>query len=43
MSAYGQCCPVAKAMALLDERWRLLVVRELRRGVPRRSPAPPPG
>lgn len=45
---YGQFCPVAKAMELLDERWTLLVVRELtlgsrhfnalRRGVPRMSP-----
>ncbi len=49
MSAYGQFCPVAKAMEVLDERWTLLVVRELllgsthfnelRRGVPRMSPA----
>lgn len=49
MSGYGQFCPVAKAMELLDERWTLLVVRELlmgsrhfndlRRGVPRMSPA----
>jgi DNA-binding HxlR family transcriptional regulator len=49
MAAYGQFCPVAKAMELLDERWTLLVVRELllgstrfnelRRGVPRMSPA----
>jgi DNA-binding HxlR family transcriptional regulator len=49
MSAYGQFCPVAKAMELLDERWTMLVVRELlegsrhfnalRRGVPRMSPA----
>lgn len=48
-AAYGQFCPVAKAMELLDERWTLLVVRELvcgsrhfnelRRGVPRMSPA----
>jgi DNA-binding HxlR family transcriptional regulator len=46
---YGQFCPVAKAMELLDERWTLLVVRELmlgsrhfnaiRRGVPKMSPA----
>jgi DNA-binding HxlR family transcriptional regulator len=46
---YHQFCPVAKAMELLDERWTLLVVRELllgsrrfnelRRGVPRMSPA----
>jgi DNA-binding HxlR family transcriptional regulator len=45
---YRQFCPVAKAMELLDERWTLLVVRELiagserfnelRRGVPRMSP-----
>ncbi len=49
MTSYGQFCPVAKAMELLDERWTLLVVRELlmgsrhfndvRRGVPRMSPA----
>lgn len=49
MGEYGQFCPVAKAMELLDERWTLLVVRELlcgsrhfnelRRGVPRMSPA----
>jgi DNA-binding HxlR family transcriptional regulator len=49
MSAYGQFCPVAKAMELLDERWTMLVVRELlegsrhfnalRRGLPRMSPA----
>ena len=48
-SQYGQFCPVAKAMELLDQRWTLLVVRELmmgsrhfnalRRGVPRMSPA----
>ena len=48
MSGYGQFCPVAKAMELLDERWTMLVVRELlsaagtsttlRRGVPRMSP-----
>jgi DNA-binding HxlR family transcriptional regulator len=48
MAGYGQFCPVAKAMELLDERWTLLVVRELmlgsrhfneiRRGVPRMSP-----
>src|SRR3954469_25348901 len=47
-ASYGQFCPVAKAMELLDERWTLLVVRELvvgsrtfsdlRRGVPRMSP-----
>jgi DNA-binding HxlR family transcriptional regulator len=49
MSGYGQFCPVAKSMELLDERWTLLVVREmlagsthfndLRRGVPKMSPA----
>lgn len=49
MGAYGQFCPVAKAMELLDERWTLLVIRELlegsrtfnalKRGVPRISPA----
>jgi DNA-binding HxlR family transcriptional regulator len=49
MSEYGQYCPVAKAMEVLDERWTLLVVRELlagstrfnelRRGNPRMSPA----
>lgn len=48
MSAYGQFCPVSKAAELLDQRWTLLVVRELlmgsshfndlRRGVPRMSP-----
>ncbi len=49
MAGYGQFCPVAKAMEILDERWTLLVVRELlagsthfnelRRGNPRMSPA----
>ena len=49
MSTYGQFCPVAKAMEVLDERWTLLVLRELllgsthfnelRRGVPKMSPA----
>ena len=48
-SSYHQFCPVAKAMELLDERWTMLIVRELvagsaqfnelRRGVPRISPA----
>ncbi|HEY9481703.1 MAG TPA: helix-turn-helix domain-containing protein [Micromonosporaceae bacterium] len=47
-SSYRQFCPVAKAMELLDERWTLLIIRELigggqgfndlRRGVPRMSP-----
>ena len=32
MSSYGQFCPVAKAMELLDERWTLLVIRELLSG-----------
>lgn len=46
---YYQFCPVAKAMELLDERWTMLVIRELlagsqhfnelRRGLPRMSPA----
>lgn len=49
MTSYGQFCAVAKAMELLDERWTLLVVRELlagsthfnelRRGNPKMSPA----
>ncbi len=49
MSSYGQFCPMAKAMDVLDERWTLLIVREMllgsthfndiRRGVPRMSPA----
>ena len=49
MTSYGQFCPVAKAMEILDERWTMLVVRELlegsthfnelRRGVPKMSPA----
>ena len=30
-ASYGQFCPVAKAMELLDERWTMLVVRELLR------------
>lgn len=48
MTSYGQFCPIAKAMEVLDERWTLLVVRELllgsthvnelRRGVPKMSP-----
>lgn len=47
-ASYHQFCPVAKAMELLDERWTLLVVRELvsgsqrfnelRRGLPKMSP-----
>jgi len=49
MPAYGQFCPVAKAMEVLDQRWTMLVIRELltgstrfnelRRGVPKMSPA----
>lgn len=49
MTSYGQFCPVAKAMEVLDERWTLLIVRELllgsthynqlRRGVPKMSPS----
>ena len=49
MTTYGQFCPVAKAMEVLDERWTLLVIREMlagssrfseiRRGVPKMSPA----
>jgi len=45
---YYQFCPVAKAMELLDERWTMLILRELllgtehfndlRRGLPRMSP-----
>jgi DNA-binding HxlR family transcriptional regulator len=48
MSSYGQYCPVAKSMEVLDERWTMLVIRELiagskhfnevRRGVPKMSP-----
>ena len=47
-ASYYQFCPVAKAMELLDERWTMLIVRELgsgsehfnelRRGLPRISP-----
>ena len=47
-ASYRQFCPVSKAMELLDERWTMLVVRELvsgsehfnelRRGLPRMSP-----
>ena len=47
-ATYYQFCPVSKAMELLDERWTMLVVRELvcgsqkfnelRRGLPRISP-----
>lgn len=47
-SSYYQFCTVSKAMELLDERWTMLVVRELvtgsrkfndlRRGLPKMSP-----
>lgn len=47
-SPYHQFCPVSKAVELLDERWTILVIRELvtgsrrfnelRRGLPRMSP-----
>ena len=47
MGEYGQFCPVAKAAEVLDQRWTLLVIRELvagstrfndiHRGVPRMS------
>ena len=47
-ASYHQYCPVSKAMELLDERWTMLLVREmvlgserfndLRRGLPRMSP-----
>jgi DNA-binding HxlR family transcriptional regulator len=49
VTGYGQFCPMSKAMEVLDERWTLLVVRELllgschfndlRRGLPKMSPA----
>lgn len=49
MEGYGQFCPVSKAMEILDERWTVLVIRELlsgstrfnelRREVPRMSSA----
>lgn len=48
MTGYGQFCPVSKAMEVLDERWTMLILRELlmgstrfndlRRGVPKMSP-----
>lgn len=48
-STYHQFCPVSKAVELLDERWTILVIRELvtgsqrfnelRRGLPRMSPS----
>lgn len=49
MPGYGQFCPIAKTMEVLDERWTVLIIRELlagsshfnelRRGVPRISPS----
>lgn len=49
MPGYGQFCPIAKTMEVLDERWTVLIIRELlvgshhfnelRRGVPKISPA----
>lgn len=49
MPGYGQFCPIAKTMEVLDERWTVLIVREMlagshhfneiRRGVRRMSPA----
>ncbi len=48
-SSYHQFCPVAKATELLDQRWTMLIIRELllgsrhfndiRRGVPKMSPS----
>ena len=48
MKSYGQYCPVARAAEILNERWTLLILRDLlggarrfndiRRGVPRMSP-----
>lgn len=48
MPGYGQFCPIAKTMEILDERWTVLIIRELlsdshyfnelRRGVPKMSP-----
>src|SRR5262245_4951933 len=48
VKGYGQYCPVAKATEILNERWTLLVLRELlfgsrrfndlRKGVPLMSP-----
>lgn len=49
MKSYGQFCPVSKAAEILNERWTILIVRELlcgsrrfndlRRGVPLMSPS----
>jgi DNA-binding HxlR family transcriptional regulator len=48
-SSYHQFCPVAKVTELLDQRWTMLIIRELllgsrhfndiRRGVPKMSPS----
>ena len=48
MPSYGQYCPVARAAEILNERWTLLILRdilggarrfnEIRKGVPRMSP-----
>jgi DNA-binding HxlR family transcriptional regulator len=48
MPSYGQYCPVARAAEILNERWSLLILRdvlsgarrynEIRKGVPRMSP-----
>lgn len=48
MQSYGQYCPVARAAEILNERWTLLLMRdllggarrfnEIRKGVPRMSP-----
>jgi DNA-binding HxlR family transcriptional regulator len=48
MNSYGQYCPVARAAEILNERWTLLIMRDLlggarrfndiRKGVPRMSP-----
>jgi DNA-binding HxlR family transcriptional regulator len=35
MSEYGQFCPVAKASEILDERWTVLILRELLLGTTR--------
>lgn len=47
MNSYGQYCPIAKAAEVFDQRWTLLIIRELvagsdrfndiHRGVPRAS------
>src|SRR5688500_14735370 len=32
MKGYGQFCPIAKTMEVLDERWTVLIVREMLAG-----------